>query len=248
LDLLDKAELLESGEQLDRAICELVKMECREIVKLGVIYVGLGQQEQKEILANSTASPEFIEFIQSLGSVVDVKTHEGYLGGIDREGSVGRQTISYADWEHDVVYHVVPLMPTDPNDDQQICKERHVGNDCVHIVWSEHWKDYEKATITGHFNFTHIVVYPLPSGLYRLQIHMKPPSLIGPLQDGMVVSKPILISLVVETAVQANNVARQRHFERYQPMLSAMIDKIEDIKAHYCSRLTATEEILAALG
>jgi hypothetical protein len=248
LNLLEEAKLLESGEQLNRAINELDKMQCREIVKLGVIYVGQGQQDQKEILANSTASPEFIEFIQSLGSVVDVKTHEGYLGGIDREGSVGKQTISYADWHHDVVYHVIPLMPTDVDDDQQISKKRHVGNDCVHVVWSEHWRDYQQDTITSHFNFTHIVVYPLPNGLYRIQIHMKHPSLIGPLQDGMVVSKPILVPLVVETAIQANNIVRQKHFERYQPMLDARIEKIKDIKTRYANISTAHEEMLVALS
>lgn len=248
LNLIEEAELLEAGEQLTRAINELDKMQCREIVKLGVIYVAQGQQSQKEILANSTASPEFIEFIQSLGAVVEVKTHEGYLGGIDREGSVGKQTISHADWQHDVVYHVVPLMPTDSEDDQQINKKRHVGNDCVHIVWSEHWRDYEKDTITSHFNFTHIVVYPLPNRLYRIQIHMKHQSLIGPLQDGMVVSKPILVPLIVETAIQANNIVRQRHFERYQPMLAARIEKINDIKTRYSNQTTVREEILVALS
>lgn len=248
LGLLDEAELLESGEQLNRAISELDKMQCREIVKLGVIYVGQGQYEQKEILANSSSSPEFIEFIQSLGSIVDVKTHEGYLGGIDKEGSVGKQTISYADWQHDVVYHVIPMMPTDPEDDQQINKKRHVGNDCVHIVWSEHWRDYEKDTITSHFNFTHIVIYPLSNGLYRVQIHMKHPSLIGPLQDGMVVSKPLLVPLVVETAIQANNTVRQKHFERYKPMLTARIEKIKDIKTRYSNQSTVREEMLVALS
>ena len=64
-------------------------------------------------------------------------------------------------------------MPTNATDDQQIHKKRHVGNDIVHIVYSEHTKDYHPETITTQFNDAHVIVYPLANGLYRIQVYRK---------------------------------------------------------------------------
>ena len=74
----------------------------------------------------------------------------------------------------EVVFHVVTMMPTVEGDDQQITKKRHVGNDIVHVVWSEHSHDYHPTTITSQFNDAHIVVYPLPNGMCRVRVHSKP--------------------------------------------------------------------------
>ena len=52
-------------------------------------------------------------------------------------------------------------------------QKRHVGNDNVHVVWSKHKRDYSPTTITSQFNDAHIVVYPLPNGLFRIQIFKK---------------------------------------------------------------------------
>ena len=52
-------------------------------------------------------------------------------------------------------------------------QKRHVGNDAVHIVWTENKRDYDPKTITSQFNDVHIVVYPMPNGLYRVQVFKK---------------------------------------------------------------------------
>ncbi len=64
-------------------------------------------------------------------------------------------------------------MPTVPDDPQQLQKKRHVGNDSVHIIYSEHGRDYSPKTITSQFNDAHLIVYPLPNGFYRIQIAKK---------------------------------------------------------------------------
>lgn len=51
-------------------------------------------------------------------------------------------------------------------DDQQILKKRHVGNDMVHVVWSEHTRDYRPGTITSQFNDAHV----------RPRLHLARPS------------------------------------------------------------------------
>ena len=51
---------------------------------------------------------------------------------------------------------------------------RHLGNDEVHIVWSEHTRDYRRGIIPTDFGDVLIIIYPLLSGLYRIHIDKKP--------------------------------------------------------------------------
>lgn len=50
---------------------------------------------------------------------------------------------------------------------------RHLGNDEVHIVWSEHWRDYRRTIFKTQFADVLIIIYPLPSKLFRIQINKK---------------------------------------------------------------------------
>ena len=51
---------------------------------------------------------------------------------------------------------------------------RHLGNDEVHIVWSEHHRDYRRGIIPTEFGDVLIVLYPIRHGLFRVQIVKKP--------------------------------------------------------------------------
>jgi len=96
-------------------------------------------------------------------------------------------------------------MPTVAEDPQQIQKKRHVGNDFVHIIWCEHIRDYNPLTITSRFNEAHIVIYPEPSGLFRIQVFRNIVNpLFGPAQHGMLVCKRLLPKIVRETAINAD--------------------------------------------
>jgi len=82
---------------------------------------------------------------------------------------------------------------------------RYVGNDSVHIVWSENDREYRAGTITSQFNFVHIIIYPLRNGLFRIQI-LKKKGLVkffGPLINGMVISKQILVPLIRYTSINS---------------------------------------------
>ena len=50
---------------------------------------------------------------------------------------------------------------------------RHLGNDEVHIVWSEHYRDYRRSSLPTEFCDVLIVIYPLPDSLYRVTIGTK---------------------------------------------------------------------------
>ena len=50
---------------------------------------------------------------------------------------------------------------------------RHLGNDEVHIVWSEHDRDYHHDVIPTEFGDVLIVIYPMRNGMFRIQILKK---------------------------------------------------------------------------
>jgi hypothetical protein len=216
LGALDNLKLLEPSERLDRSLKILDGTICRERLKIGLVYVAPGQSNQREILANESSSLLFKKFVSELGDVVEVSKYEGYIGGLEPGGSSGKYTLTYCDWEHEVTFHVVPFMPTDHSDDQQVLKKRHVGNDIVQIIWSENCRDYRQKTITSQFNFVHIIIYPLPSNLFRVQILKKIPGNLGPLQDGMMVPWTILAPLVRATAINANHLYRKTSELKYE--------------------------------
>ncbi|KAJ6228155.1 rho gtpase-activating protein [Anaeramoeba flamelloides] len=224
LSLESKRDLipLKRSDRLERSLKELDKRPTREAQKIGVIYIAPNQIAQNDILSNENASPLFEEFINGLGWEVDLKHHLGYVGGLDTYNETDGATAPYySDYQTEVIFHVITRMPNSKNNPKQINKKRHVGNDIVHIVWSENDdQDYDPTTITSQFNFAHIVIYPLPNGLFRIQIFTKQNvKFFGPLIDGLIVDKNSLPYLVRTTAMNANRLVRynQRGYKHTFP-------------------------------
>lgn len=51
---------------------------------------------------------------------------------------------------------------------------RHLGNDEVHIIWSEHSRDYRRGIIPTEFGDVLIIIYPIKNHMYSIQIIKKP--------------------------------------------------------------------------
>lgn len=245
--ILDQLVPLQPGESLERAVNLLDSEPPRDSLKIGVTYVKAAQQSETEILQNSSGTREFQEFVKSLGRTIDIRSHLGNLGGLDCEGSNGSFTISYSDWEKDVAFHVVPLMPTVPGDSQQLLKKRHLGNDIVNIVWSDGYGDYRKDTILTNSNSIIIVIYPLESRLFRIQIYKKQDIEFGPLQDGMVLPREILSALVRETAIQATIQVRSLQHVKYErkPQLRKCL--IREIIERFAEKETNQTAVYASI-
>jgi len=213
-----------------------------------LVYVAPGQEDQRDILLNDHGSPLYGEFERSIGWLVDLKTHAGFMGGLDRNLTFGKVAPYFATSSYEVVFHAPTLMPTNPADDQQIDKKKHVGNDFVHIVWSEHKRDYKPTTITSNFNEAHIVIYPLPNGLFRIQIFRKEKlQFFGPLLDGMVVNKTILTPLVRQTAINASRRARaiSKGYMKPYPTRNALIKEI--IQRYKSPKNLSFDEFMSSL-
>lgn len=194
---------------------------------------------------------------------MDLNSHKGFLGlGFETIAGVGTTTPYFASPSVEVVYHEVVRMPTDNSDPTQINKKRHVGNDIVQIVWSDHVRDYSPKTISGQFGDAVIMIYPLPNGLFRIQVAKKPKvrskfllkSLIfllktpffGPLQHGVTVPKRLLPTVVRLTVVNAYRYIRyaQEGFEKICPMMNRLA-LIQEIQTKFISSsLINFEDIL----
>lgn len=107
-----------------------------------------------------------------------------------------------------VIYHVATRMPYD-NSEAILNKTRHLGNDEVHIVWSEHYRDYRRDILPTEFCDVLIVIYPLKSGLFRVTVSRKQEvPWFGPLCDETIVGGSCLANLVRATAINASRAKR----------------------------------------
>ncbi|CAO3569063.1 unnamed protein product [Mortierella alpina] len=227
--------LLNPSASLDRDLKSLDKKSGRETFKIAILYVAQGQEGEQAILRNSKGSAAYNRFVQDLGWEVDLAEHSGYIGLLERNGSNGRTAMYYCSSTLEVIFHEVVRMPTDPDDPRQVKKKRHIGNDHVHIVWSEHLRAYDRNTIGGDFGNVLIILTPVPDikvedGQLEIHTHTHDTDLqskhsqsrqlvsveiirdmnlpvFGPLVDGMVVPMSQLARLVRQTAIHAARLA-----------------------------------------
>lgn len=202
-----RTHLLSRTEKLLRELRNLDIQRCRETHKMAVIYVAAGQEDKNSILRNSCGSSTYEMFVSALGWEVELETHNGFLGGLPRVGC-GSTAPYYATPFLEVIYHVATRMPSD-SPEAILTKTRHLGNDEVHIVWSEHNRDYRRDILPTEFCDILITVYPLKSGLFRITVNRKHDvPWFGPIWDEAVVSGSCLASLVRATAINASRAKR----------------------------------------
>ena len=203
----------------------------REKHKIGVVYVGPDQDEQKLILANENGSLSYRRFINKLGWKVDLLQHQGFNGAMNAS-TTGRYCKYYCTAIYEMAFHIATTMPTNYNDQQQTEKKKHIGNDQVNIIWTDNGREYIIDTIYSHFNQVQIIIYPLNNGLYRIKIHKKSDvGNFGPLLNNMIIRESLLTILVRITSLYANRTVRYaqsvytRAFVERKKYLDEAIDK-----------------------
>uniref|UniRef100_A0A1A8F3P5 Ral GTPase activating protein, alpha subunit 1 (Catalytic) n=1 Tax=Nothobranchius korthausae TaxID=1143690 RepID=A0A1A8F3P5_9TELE len=224
--------LLRKNEKLLRELKNLDSRQCRETHKIAVFYVAEGQEDKHSILTNTAGSQAYEDFVSGLGWEVDLTTHCGFMGGLQRNRSTGQTTPYFATSTTEVIYHVSTRMPHDQ--DQNLTKKlRHLGNDEVHIIWSEHSRDYRRGIIPTEFGDVLIIIYPMKNHMYSIQILKKPEVLsFGPLFDGAVVDMKILPTMVRATAINASR-ALKSLIPLYQNFYEERARYLETIVQHH---------------
>ncbi|KAM7156612.1 ral GTPase-activating protein subunit alpha-1 isoform 2-T2 [Molossus nigricans] len=165
--------LLKKNEKLLRELRNLDSRQCRETHKIAVFYVAEGQEDKHSILTNTGGSQAYEDFVAGLGWEVNLTNHCGFMGGLQKNKSTGLTTPYFATSTVEVIFHVSTRMPSD-SDDSLTKKLRHLGNDEVHIVWSEHTRDYRRGIIPTEFGDVLIVIYPMKNHMFSIQIMKKP--------------------------------------------------------------------------
>ncbi|XP_021057143.1 ral GTPase-activating protein subunit alpha-1 isoform X5 [Mus pahari] len=196
--------LLKKNEKLLRELRNLDSRQCRETHKIAVFYVAEGQEDKYSILTNIGGSQAYEDFVAGLGWEVNLTNHCGFMGGLQKNRSTGLTTPYFATSTVEVIFHVSTRMPSD-SDDSLTKKLRHLGNDEVHIVWSEHTRDYRRGIIPTEFGDVLIVIYPMKNHMFSIQIMKKPEvPFFGPLFDGAIVNGKVLPIMVRSTAINAS--------------------------------------------
>ncbi|GAA6008529.1 hypothetical protein JCM10207_007144 [Rhodosporidiobolus poonsookiae] len=220
----EKPVLVPNDPALQRGITMLDTVPIVDYHKVGVLYAGPGQTDEKAILANTHGSKAYIELISRLGSLVRLKGSRAsniYSGGLDQESDIdGQWTYVWDDDLSQIVFHVATLMPTNLETDPQCTlKKRHIGNDLVKVIFNESGGDFAFDTLPGDFNFVNIVIQPhTPAGnpwigpgmtnnaeFFKVSMQCRPgmPE-VGPLGSFKLVTGASLPHLVRQLALHSN--------------------------------------------
>ncbi|XP_066133857.1 ral GTPase-activating protein subunit alpha-1 isoform X5 [Saccopteryx bilineata] len=229
--------LLKKNEKLLRELRNLDSRQCRETHKIAVFYVAEGQEDKHSILTNTGGSQAYEDFVAGLGWEVNLTNHCGFMGGLQKNKSTGLTTPYFATSTVEVVFHVSTRMPSD-SDDSLTKKLRHLGNDEVHIVWSEHTRDYRRGIIPTEFGDVLIIIYPMKNHMFSIQIMKKPEvPFFGPLFDGAIVNGKVLPIMVRSTAINASR-ALKSLIPLYQNFYEERARYLQTIVQHHLEPTT----------
>ncbi|XP_059504336.1 ral GTPase-activating protein subunit alpha-2 isoform X4 [Stegostoma tigrinum] len=227
--------LLKKNSKLLRELKNLDSRQCRETHKIAVFYIMEGQEDKYSILSNTGGSQAYENLVSGLGWEIDLSTHCGFMGGLQRNGSTGQTAPYYATSTVEVIFHVSTRMPSD-SDDSLTKKLRHLGNDEVHIIWSEHSRDYRRGIIPTDFGDVLIIIYPMKNCMFYIQILKKPEvPFFGPLFDGAIVNEKLLPSLVRATGINASRAVKsliplyQSFYEERAQYVEAIVQQHKEI-------------------
>jgi RAP1 GTPase activating protein 1 len=176
--------------------------------KFGVLYQKFGQVFEEEVFSNNETSPDFKEFLSLLGNKIELKNHKGYRGGLDvQNGQTGDSTIYEVFENREIIFHVSTMLPFSKNDQQQLQRKRHIGNDIVAIVFQEENTPFSPDMIASHFLHAFIVIQPYKRTAYRCAVVCRQgvPFFGPPLPKNGIISKKSLKKFLLTKLINAEN-------------------------------------------
>ncbi|XP_038147141.1 rap1 GTPase-activating protein 1 isoform X4 [Cyprinodon tularosa] len=127
--------------------------------KFGVIYQKFGQTSEEELFGNMEESQAFIEFLEFLGTKIELHDFKGFRGGLDvTHGQTGTESVYTNFHNKEIMFHVSTKLPYTEGDSQQLQRKRHIGNDIVAIVFQEENTPFVPDMIQSNFLHAYVVV------------------------------------------------------------------------------------------
>jgi hypothetical protein len=128
-------------------------------LKFGVIYMKKGQTTEEELFSNQDHSKSFDDFLNLIGRRIKLKDFDGFRAGLDTtHGQTGEYSVYENYNDKEIMFHVSTLLPFNKNDQQQLERKRHIGNDIVTIVFQEDNTPFAPDMIASNFLHAFIVV------------------------------------------------------------------------------------------
>lgn len=190
----DRPIPLPADDTIDRALRVFDRIPTVDGHKVGVIYIGEGQTEEREILGNVSGSSDYVEFLNNLGTLTKLKGAKFNTQGLDREYDTdGQYTFCWRDRLTEIIFHVITQMPTDRERDPQLSnKKRHIGNDFVNIIFNDSGLPFKFDTFPSQFNYVNIVITPASQASFTAtrEAQQKPLEKRQPFYRVQVMSKP----------------------------------------------------------
>ena len=187
---------------LDRHMLQWERGSVQRAFKFGVVYVANGQKAENDFYSNERGSDEFRAFLARLGNIVPLKGHVGYRAGLNvtqnltgflsvyntlafnEDGEMlydltSNPTLEDTDpntlkFQMEIMFHVSTFLPFSPDNEQQLNRKRHIGNDVCVVVFKERSntgldesgkpKEANEAVPVGQFTsqFNHVFIVVTP--------------------------------------------------------------------------------------
>ncbi|KIX98117.1 uncharacterized protein Z520_06197 [Fonsecaea multimorphosa CBS 102226] len=161
----DQPLLLPQEDFVQRALDSFDRIPTVTSHKIGVLYIGPGQNAESEFLANTSGSPDFDRLLDGLGYVVSLEPPLNFNPQGLEFPRDGKHSLAWRDRVEEIIYHVPTMMPTDLEDDPQcITKKSHVGNCHVNIVFNRSGLEWEFNNFKSQLNYVNIVIRPACRG------------------------------------------------------------------------------------
>lgn len=261
----DRPIPLPTDDAIDRTLRVFDRIPTVDGHKVGVIYIGEGQTDEREILGNVSGSSDYVEFLNGLGTLTKLKGAKFNTQGLDREYDVdGQYTFCWRDRLTEMVFHVTTQMPTDFERDPQMAnKKRHIGNDFVNIIFNDSGLPFKFDTFPSQFNYVNIVITPASRAsftatreaqqepeakhrqpFYRVQVMSKPgfPDISPAFETKMVSLKalPGFIRLVALNASVFSLVWQSRTGGEHVSSWRGRLREIKKLRERYGPRLVSS--------
>ncbi|KAK5584443.1 hypothetical protein RB653_006054 [Dictyostelium firmibasis] len=210
----NKLTPLENSVQFFQSLNMLDSVSERVQIKIPIIYVKKGDVTEDDIYNNVTSdtTQDYQDFIASLGWLVPISTHTGFLSDLDKKNLThGQFTPYYATHSREIVFFVSTMMPNcdGANNVSQEHKKKLISKTNVSVIWYDGPIEvYEKTLLESFPHAIQIVITPLENNLFRLKTLRKAAHSnrmkTGPVNDEIIISKHILSNVIRLSVVNSN--------------------------------------------
>lgn len=189
-DIIMKADLRLRG--VDWIVCDgsdveslILNHESKDMritrkLKFGILLCLKNQIKEEDMFNNEEEIPSFKEFLDFMGDRIELGGYTGFAGGLDTKGTnttgkyslISRRKVENDSSEFEIMYHVSTMLPHGEQD-QQLAKKRHIGNDIVLLVFQEEGSlPYSPLTVKSNYIQIIIVVRAINIGEGKYAWHV----------------------------------------------------------------------------